>query len=163
MSSTLVLLITATTLITFWVSWPTIATWRRRKAILKLMQSLQERKGGQQIKVADIAEELSKTGIPFEAKINPVPHSDVSGRTAYGEYLSSDAKTGSFILRIPGSIIGLSSDFTGYLSWYEVSDDLFETIRPGTVISAIIDRLETHDGQHSFVLKAPVEVIYARA
>jgi len=70
------------------------------------------------------------------------------------EVVASDLTTGSFFVTVPYE----SELLTGVLSWYEVPDELFESIIAGTRLTAAIDRLENG----SFVLMEPVEALESK-
>lgn len=49
--------------------------------------------------------------------------------------LRSEPSSAQFVVQLPGNV-------PGYLSWYDVSDELYSRLNPGSIVRAIVDRVE---------------------
>lgn len=106
--------------------------WRNARKLTNIVKFLHE--GKQPVTVGDIAAQLEQQGIAFAASLTPLPVEYAVGDVVSARIVGENSN-GQYEMVLPN---GQSA----YLSWYDVSDDQFQTLTLGDHVQSRIASLQ---------------------
>ena len=132
--------------VTFVIARKHIRIWRRTRKVARVVQVLQQ--GKQPVTVGDIAIQLEQEGIPFKVSMNPAPADHLVGEVVSARIVGENSN-GQYEMVLP-------SGQSGYLSWYDISDEQFEALHLGDYVPV---RIVSIQDRVAVLTALPVPVI----